>query len=158
MIDLPLDKLTYPELLKLGSRSKDKRVSTEILKRKSSERPKVRGFREHHKLSDTQQKILRLFSSGIVGEPEPTDTKNITMRFAKHTAKGGWVAWLTAADERDLSKTLKKISRLRVLVEEEKSLSGLCRIYIIPVKNKKDGWEGFKVRLDRGSRLVYEDV
>jgi hypothetical protein len=153
-----LTDLPYPQLLQLSKKGANPQAEGEIYRRKKEGvRPKVRGFKKHSKLSDFQQRILRLLLSGVTGETTVQNVAKVEVNFAKHTARGGWVSWLTATDEDDLGDLIKKISRVRVMVEEEKTNSGLCRIYLIPVRNEKDGWEGFKVRLDRGTRLVYEE-
>lgn len=157
MIDIPLDKLSYEELLALGDRSKDHRVVSEILSRKEEGRPKVVSFKSHNKLTGIQDKLVRLLSGALIQEPYPNNTSTVHLGFAKHTTRGGWVMWLTTTSEKDMVKPLQKISRLRSLVEKEKQ-SGLCRVYIIPVSNKNEGWEGLKVRIDQGTRLVYENL
>jgi hypothetical protein len=157
MIDLRLDKTSYVDLMKLG-KTENRHVQNEIQRRKAAgERPKVRGFKTYSKLSEIQAKILRLFCSAITGETEIRNTDTVRINYAKHTIRGGWISWLTLNSESEYPKILEKISKLRTVVEEEKK-SGLCRIYLIPVKNEKDGWEGFKLRLDRGVRLVYEEL
>lgn len=157
MNDIPLSELSYPELMRLGEKFKDHKIQDEILSRKNTHRPKVVGFKNYDKLTLIQQKILRLVSGALVQEPGLADTKTVHLNFAKHTTKGGWVTWLTTKTDKDMGSVLAKIVRLRAIVDEEKNKSGLCRLYLIPVVNEKDGWQGFKVRLDRGSRLVYEE-
>jgi hypothetical protein len=122
------------------------------------DRPKVIGFKNHDKLTELQQTILRLFTTALIGDTEVRDTESVKINFTKHSAKGGWVTWLTAKDKSEMPTVLKKISYARRVVEIEKKSSGLCRVFLIPVTNEKNGWQGFKIRLDRGDRQVHENL
>ena len=121
------------------------------------ERPRVSGYKKQSQLSETQKKLVQLVCSAITGSPTMQDSPTVEINFGRHNLDGGWVIWFTTKNyDEELDLLYDKVRYLKKTVETEKEQSGSCRVFLIPVARKKDGWEGFKIRVDLGERLVHQ--